>query len=44
MTPTDPAILLVVPLVMLLMVALAAPLEGTETGRRITDWILERIR
>lgn len=43
MTPTDPWILAVVPVILLLMVAIAAPLENTETGRRFCDWILERL-
>lgn len=46
MTPTDPAILLVIPVVMLVLVALAAPMEHTERGRRLADrlgtWLFDR--
>lgn len=45
MTPTDPGILLLVPIVLLLMCAGVLPLEYTERGRRwserIIDWILK---
>ena len=37
------SILLLVPLWLLLLVALAAPMEHTEIGRRIADGLLARI-
>ena len=39
---SDPGILLLVPMALLLMVAVAAPLEGTERGRDFLDAILRR--
>ena len=38
----DPAILLLIPIALLLMVGVAAPLEGTQRGRDFMDAILRR--
>lgn len=43
-TPSDPAILLLIPVTLLLMVALAWPLENTQTGRDLMDYLERRIR
>lgn len=46
MTPSDPAILFVVPVGMLVLVAIAAPIENTARGRRLADrlglWLFGR--
>jgi len=39
---SDPAILLLVPITLMLMCAIAAPLEGTQRGRDLCDAILRR--
>lgn len=40
---SDPAILLLVPFGILVMVAIAWPLENTQRGRDLMDWIEERL-